>query len=92
MTLSLIHVAAVNINNSLILMKQSVNSLYIDLQAVAVTCSKEQKMTLSMLIIKDFQGANNVSFEPPSDETNKMTVHPHPPSLIRVFAVHSMGS
>ena len=39
-------------------------------------------------------------FEPPYDKTNKMTVVPsedsdqpgHPPSLIRVFAVRSMGS
>ena len=39
-------------------------------------------------------------FEPPHDKTNKMTFVPsedsdqpeHPPSLIRVFAVHSMGS
>ena len=39
-------------------------------------------------------------FEPPHDKTNKMTFvpsedsdHPgHPPSLIRVFAVRSMGS
>ena len=37
--------------------------------------------------------------EPPHDKTNKMTVRPaktdqpgHPPSLIRVFAVRSMGS
>ena len=39
-------------------------------------------------------------FEPPHDKTNKMTFVPskdsdqpgHPHSLIRVFAVHSMGS
>ena len=39
-------------------------------------------------------------FEPPHDKTNKMTFVPskdsdqpkHPPSLIRVFAVRSMGS
>ena len=39
-------------------------------------------------------------FEPPHDKTNKMTFVPsedsnqpgHPPSLIRVFAVHLMGS
>ena len=37
--------------------------------------------------------------EPPYDKTNKMTVRPaktdqpgHPPSMIRVFAVRSMGS
>ena len=38
--------------------------------------------------------------EPPHDKTNKMTCAPsedsdqpgHPPSLIRVFALHSMGS
>ena len=39
-------------------------------------------------------------FEPPHDKTNKMTLVPsensdqpvHPPSLIRVFAVRSVGS
>ena len=37
-------------------------------------------------------------FEPPHDKTNKMTFVPsedsdqHPPSLIRVFAVRSLGS
>ena len=37
-------------------------------------------------------------FESPHDKTNKMTVpredsdQPGPPSLIRVFAVHSVGS
>ena len=40
------------------------------------------------------------TFEPPHDKTNKMTCAPsedsdrpgHPPSLIRVFAVRSLGS
>ena len=40
------------------------------------------------------------AFEPPHDKTNKMISVPredsdqtgHPPSLISVFAVHSMGS
>ena len=42
----------------------------------------------------------SLSFEPPRDKTNKLTCAPsedsdqpgHPPSLIRVFAVRSMGS
>ena len=42
----------------------------------------------------------NYSVEPPRDKTNKMACVPsedsdqpgHPPSLIRVFAVRSMGS
>ena len=44
--------------------------------------------------------AAKTSFEPQHDKTNKMTCAPsedsdqpgHSPSLIRVFAVHSMGS
>ena len=43
---------------------------------------------------------NEVPFEPPHDKTNKIICVPsedsyqpgHPPSLIRVFAVHSVGS
>ena len=34
-------------------------------------------------------------FEPPHDKTNRMTVRPaktHPPKLIKVFAVRSVGS
>ena len=31
-------------------------------------------------------------FEPPHDKTNKMTQPGHPSSLIRVFAVRSVGS
>ena len=42
--------------------------------------------------------ADFITIEPPRDKTNKMTCAPskdldqpgHPPSLIRVFAVHSM--
>ena len=35
-----------------------------------------------------------IEFEPQHDKTIKMSVHPakHPPSLIRVFAVRSVGS
>ena len=44
--------------------------------------------------------ANTLPFEPPHDKTNKMACAPsedadqpgHPPSLIRVFAVRSMGN
>ena len=43
---------------------------------------------------------HRITYEPPRDKTNKMACAPsedsdqpvHPPSLIRAFAVHSVGS
>ena len=49
---------------------------------------------------QNFACAKENIYEPPHDKTNKMACAPsedsdqpgHPPSLIRVFVVHSMGS
>ena len=51
-------------------------------------------------ICAEYVDSRKKHFEPPHDKTNKMTFVPsedsvqpeHPPSLIRVFAVRSMGS
>ena len=59
---------------------------------LAKTCVCVWKLRIIIVMVLDSL------FEPRHDKTNKMSVRPakdqpgHPPSLIRVFAVRSMGS
>ena len=59
-----------------------------------------KKKNVMKCICAAYVDSRKKHFEPPHDKTNKMTFVPsedsdqtgHPPSLIRVFAVRSMGS
>ena len=61
---------------------------------------KKKKKKKKNCICAAYLDSRKKHFEPPHDQTNKMTFAPsedsdqpgHPPSLIRVFAVRSMGT
>ena len=61
---------------------------------------KKKKKNLMKYICAAYVDSRKKHFEPPHDKTNKFFFVPsedsdqpgHPPSLIRVFAVRSMGS
>ena len=61
---------------------------------------KKKKKNVMKCICAAYVDSRKKHFEPPHDKTNKMTFVPsedsdqpgHPPSLIRVFAVRSVGS
>ena len=62
--------------------------------------AKSKKKNVMKCICAAYVGSRKEHFEPPHDKTNKVTFVPsedsdqpgHPPSLIRVFAVRSVGS
>ena len=72
----------------------------LSLDIMTIYAIKKSKMHLAIVIIMHDTHDLNYIIEPPLDKTNKMACAPsedsdqpgHLPSLIRVFAVRSVGS